>query len=175
MKKAVCLILSLVLLVSLTACGHTQEEIQENISTNELVLSDQGSSVTEEETPQPEISMKEGNRMNIQVGDQLFTAVLYDNPSTKAFREKLPLTLDMGDMNGNEKFFFFSESLPSNSEGIGNINVGDLMLYGTDCLVLFYEAFSTSYHYTPLGYIENPRGLAKVLGENRVEISFQMT
>lgn len=44
---------------------------------------------------------------------------------------------------------------------MGSIHAGDIMLYGASCLVLFYEDFNTSYRYTPLGYIEDPDGLAK--------------
>ena len=48
------------------------------------------------------------------------------------------------------------------------------MLYGDNCLVLFYESFSTSYSYTPIGYVENPDGLAVVLGSGDVQITFRM-
>ncbi len=110
--------------------------------------------------------------INIQIGSQSFTATLYANASAEALLEKLPLTLNMDELNGNEKFYFFSESLPAASQRVGNIKAGDLMLYGVDCLVLFYESFATSYSYTRLGYIEDVTGLADVLGSGSVEVTF---
>lgn len=110
--------------------------------------------------------------INIQIGSQSFTATLYANSSAEALLEKLPLTLNMDELNGNEKFYFFSESLPAASQRVGNIKAGDLMLYGADCLVLFYESFATSYSYTRLGYIEDVTGLADVLGSGSVEVTF---
>ena len=55
------------------------------------------------------------------------------------------------------KVFRFNESLPANASNPGTIQTGDLMLYGSNTLVLFYKNFSTSYSYTRIGRIENPR------------------
>ena len=65
-----------------------------------------------------------------------------------------------------------SDSLPTNSQRPGNIHAGDLMLYGSDCLVLFYESFSSGYSYTKLGSVNDPSGLAAALGRGSVEVTF---
>lgn len=117
-----------------------------------------------EESPMP--------AMVIQVGEKRFTATLYDNASARALLERLPLTLRMDELNGNEKFYFFSEKLPTDSQAVGAVSAGDLMLYGSDCLVLFYESFSTSYSYTRLGSIDDVTGLAGALGGGSVEVAF---
>ncbi len=108
----------------------------------------------------------------IQVGNKRFTVILYDNDSTQELRERLPLILNMDELNGIEKFYFFSEKFPTDSKQVGNVKTGDLMLYGSDCLVLFYRSFSTSYNYTRLGYIEDVTGLANALGNGSVEVAF---
>lgn len=126
-------------------------------------------------TGTPETEAKEDSvKLEMQVGDKIFTAVLYDNESTAAFLRKLPLTLDMSELNGNEKYFYLSDRLPADSQWIGSIKSGDLMLYGSDCIVLFYESFSTSYSYTKLGYVTDATGLASALGKGSVEISFSI-
>lgn len=117
---------------------------------------------------------EESMRLNIKVGDKNFTATLESNNTTKSLLEKLPLTINMSELHGNEKYYYFDESLPTNSQSIRNINTGDLMLYGSDCLVLFYKSFSTSYSYTRLGHIDNPEGLAETLGSGNVTVTFEV-
>ena len=112
--------------------------------------------------------------LNIRIGDKNFTATLYDNATTRSLLKKLPLTINMSELHGNEKYYYFNESLPTNNERIGNINTGDLMLYGSDCLVLFYKSFSTSYSYTRLGHIDNPEGLAEAVGSGNITVTFEV-
>ena len=110
--------------------------------------------------------------MTIQVGNTRYAVSLHDNATTQALTQKLPMTLKMDELNGNEKFHYLSETLPTDSQRVGRIKAGDVMLYGSDCLVIFYKDFSTSYNYTPIGHIENPAGLAQALGRGSVEVTF---
>ena len=112
-------------------------------------------------------------KMKITIGSSVFTAVLYDNPSATAFKARLPLTINMTELNGNEKYYDFPSPLPTNAIVGGNIKVGDLMLYGNNVLVLFYKNFNTSYSYTKLGYVDNPTGLAQALGSGNVIVKFE--
>jgi len=114
-----------------------------------------------------------GLKMKITIGTAVFTAILQDHASANAFKALLPMTLQMSDLNNNEKFFYFTGKLPVNPSRGGNIQTGDLMLYGNNCLVLFYESFNTSYSYTRLGRIENILGLAAALGTGNVVIKFE--
>ena len=103
-------------------------------------------------------------KITISAGGANFTATLADNRTAQAFASMLPLTLDMNELNGNEKYFYLDSSLPADSNNPGTINAGDIMLYGSDCLVLFYKTFSTSYSYTRLGRIIDAAGLAEAAG-----------
>jgi hypothetical protein len=67
-----------------------------------------------------------------------------------------------------------NENLPINSSRPDIIHSGDIMLYGSNCVVLFYETFSTSYSYTPLGYIENPMDLSEAIGNGSVDVVFDI-
>lgn len=113
--------------------------------------------------------------MTIQVGDQTFEAALFDNEAARALAAQLPMTVFMTEMNGNEKYYYLPESLPAASENVENIHTGDLMLFGTDCLVLFYEDFQTSYRYTRLGAVSDPGGLARALGRGDAAVSFGLS
>lgn len=113
-------------------------------------------------------------RIQLTIGEQSFTTWLYDTPTTEAFVEQLPLQLTMRELNGNEKYHYLEQALPTQAEQPQHIACGDLMLYGNNCLVLFYESFATSYSYTPLGYVEEKEGLAAVVGNGSVQVSFQL-
>ena len=110
--------------------------------------------------------------MTITINGQVFHATLYDNETAAALKAKLPLTLNMSELNRNEKYNYLSFSLPTNAGNPGQIHAGDLMLYGSDCLVLFYQSFSTSYRYTPIGRVNDPSGLADAVGGGSVQITF---
>ena len=46
------------------------------------------------------------------------------------------------------------------------------MLYGSDCIVLFYKDFPTSYRYTRLGRMEHPENLEALVGEGDITVTF---
>ena len=115
------------------------------------------------------------NKMQVIVGDEIFMATLADNPTGEAFRTMLPLTLNMSELNGNEKYYYLSNNLPNSPENPGTIHAGDIMLYGSSCVVLFYKTFNTSYSYTRIGSVDNPAGLAEALGTGRVTVTFGLS
>lgn len=108
----------------------------------------------------------------IQVGDKAFEALLFDNDAARALAQQLPMTVNMKELNGNEKYYDLPAPLPESAEQIGEIHAGDLMLFGSDCLVLFYEDFDTAYRYTRLGAVQDPSGLAQALGRGDVTVTF---
>ena len=111
--------------------------------------------------------------ITVRIGPSTFPATLSDNATARAFRKLLPLTITMQDHAGNEKFHMLANTLPADASLPDTIQTGDLMLWGNDCIVLFYKTFSTSYRYTPIGKINNPSGLAEALGHTDVTITFQ--
>lgn len=115
-----------------------------------------------------------GTKMRLKIGNSTFTATLYDNATVLAFKSLLPLTANMVELNGNEKFVDLPRSLPANASNPGTIQNGDLMLYGSSTLVLFYKTFSTSYTYTKLGRIDDVTGLEAALGSGKVTVTFEL-
>ena len=105
-----------------------------------------------------------GGPVSIKIGSRTFTATLLNNATVTAFKARLPMTVAMSELNGNEKLYNFPTGLPTNASNPGTIQTGDLMLYGSTTLVLFYKSFPTPYSYTRLGRIDNPSELAAARG-----------
>ena len=115
----------------------------------------------------------EEDKVMIKIGDKEFAATFYDNDTAAALKNMFPLTLDMKELNGNEKYYYLPNSLPTDTESVGTINEGDIMLYGSDCLVVFYKTFSTPYSYTKIGHIDDVTGLSDAVGSGNVTVVFE--
>jgi hypothetical protein len=113
------------------------------------------------------------NKMKITIGSKTFTATLDENPTVATLKAMLPLTVDMTELNGNEKYFDLAKELPVDAANPGTIHAGDVMLWQSNTLVLFYKTFRTSYSYTKLGRIDNASGLASALGSDSVKVRFE--
>ncbi|HEX8695942.1 MAG TPA: cyclophilin-like fold protein [Longimicrobium sp.] len=112
--------------------------------------------------------------MWMTVGDRRFAITLADNAAARAFAGRLPLMLEMSELNGNEKHADLGEALPANATRPGTIQRGDLMLYGTTTLVVFYATFNSSYSYTRLGRVDDPADLPQALGPRGVKVGFSL-
>ena len=110
----------------------------------------------------------------VTAGGKEFNAVFYKNETSEELAEKLSFTLNMNDLNGNEKYYYFDEAFPENSQKVESIKAGDIMLYGDSCIVIFYKSFNTSYSYTKIGYIENAEELEKALGNSDIKVKFDI-
>lgn len=161
-KKILTLLLSVLLTFSLTACGFSKTSGERAAESN---ASKQNSEV-------------EGEQMinaKIIISNKVFTAKFYDNETTRALFSKLPMTVNMTELNGREKYYHLSENLPAKSTELPpTIHAGEIMCWSSNSLVLFYNTFSNSYGgYVKLGYIEDISGLKEVLGQGNVQVTFE--
>jgi hypothetical protein len=118
--------------------------------------------------------MKGSTTVKISIGSQAFHAILQLNETTAALLKQLPFTLSMVELNGNEQYAELKQPLPTQAESVGKIQSGDLLLYGNNVLVLFYESFSTPYRYTRIGKVTDTTGLAKALGKGNCQAKFEL-
>lgn len=112
-------------------------------------------------------------KMTVTINGEEFSATLEDNETVRELLTRLPLTIEMEDLNGNEKYYYLDESLPQNDTNVGRIERGDIMLFGSDCLVLFYKSFETPYSYTRVGKIDDVDNLEEQFGQGSVRITFE--
>ena len=117
------------------------------------------------------VSVEKKAKIKITVNGKTFTAELENSKTAIAFMKMLPMTLSMEELNGNEKYKYLDQNLPTKTYKPGTIHSGDLMLYGADCLVLVYETFRSGYSYTKIVRSLKPQGLEEVLGDGNVKIT----
>lgn len=136
-------------------CPDTEEQQKQEIEDPEV----------EDENKQ--ISMK------MIVGEYTFDVEYTESSTAEAFKKILPVTLKMEELNGNEKYCYIDSSLPTASSNPGTINAGDIMLFGSNCVVVFYETFKTSYSYTRIGKVKDASHLKTALGSAAVSVRFE--
>lgn len=112
--------------------------------------------------------------ITITIHEQEFSAYLNNSEASQSLISQMPLSLTMNELNGNEKYIYLDDRLPTLSTVQERIEAGDLMLFGNNCLVLFYESLKSSYSYTVLGKIENPTGLKEAVGHGEVFVVWQV-
>ena len=93
--------------------------------------------------------------IKVNIDNKTYTAKLEQNETAKKIINMLPQEFNMNELNGNEKYVYLDTILPTNSYNPKHIESGDIMLYGNNCLVIFYKSFDTSYSYTKIGHIED--------------------
>ena len=185
MKRIYCILSAAAVLLALTACAAPASNTENTSPASQTAASQepasqepasqvQASSSAPAEPDRSENAAPGASAsevLTLTVGGEAFTVTLADNASARELAELFPLTLNMSELNRNEKYFYLDSELPTDPYQPGQINAGDLMLYGNNCLVLFYESFSSGYSYTRLGRVDDSAGLAEVLGTGDVEVT----
>ena len=110
--------------------------------------------------------------MKLIVGGKTFTVRLENNETVQALKAQLPLDLEMTERNGNEKYYYYS-TLPTSATRPGTIRAGDIMLFQSNTLVIFYDTFESDYSYTRIGSVTDPEGLAEALGSGDVRVEWR--
>ena len=134
---------------------------------------DKCSSVEVSQVENSKSSLKtDSMKLKITVGENVLTAMMYDNPTTRDFISLLPLTLTLTDYNGTEKISELPKRLSTKDAPAGyNPSVSDITLYAPwGNLALFYKDFSYSNGLILLGKIDSGMEAFKVSGTVNVKI-----
>lgn len=153
----------------MTACSNSNESATE---TTTIAQSTDTRPTNAETMVVDESQLKNQKSSNFNVNGAGFTLIYAENETAAAFQKMLPASMEMTELNGNEKYLELSTTLPSHPESVGHIEAGDVMLYQDNCVVVFYDSFETTYSYTRIGKIENPQGLKEALGTGNPLIYF---
>ena len=109
------------------------------------------------------------NTIKVIIENKTYIANLEQNETVKDFLNMLPQEFEMEELHGNEKYIYLDTILPTNSYNPKHIEAGDIMLFGNNCLVVFYKSFDTTYSYTKIGHIEN----FDDLGNKDIKVKFE--
>ena len=122
------------------------------------------------------IMAKSENKINITIDGRTMSATLAVNDATKALVEKLsdgPVTITMSNYGGFEKVGELPWSLPASDTRI-TTKPGDIMLYTSNNIVIFYG--ENSWAYTPLGVLDttDPEEISSFVGTDKKQVTLSL-
>ena len=111
---------------------------------------------------------EEENVMKININSEKYVINVENEALMEEIYNALPEIFTMNELNGNEKYYYLNSTMKNaNSEAVGQVQKGDVMLFESDCLVIFYDSFETEFRYTKIGHIDNLGDI----GSSNVEVS----
>lgn len=143
-RKVLSILLVFTVILGLTACTSAPNEAkpQNNPSkppaTEGKANTPSGSS--EATTPGGGSGEAKGIKIKITVGNQVRTATLIDNATTRSLIAKFPLTVPMQDLYSRELVYRFPDPLPANETQTSGYEVGDISYWTPrHSFVIFYR------------------------------------
>ena len=115
------------------------------------------------------VTEKVSDTVKVFIDDKEYKLNLYDNETSSSLVKLFPIEVTMKTLNENEVYVYLDEKLPTNSSNPKTIHSGDVMLYGDNCLVIFYKTFNTSYSYTKIGHIDD----LPIINEDTVRVRIE--
>lgn len=162
MKKVLIIMANLILMLSLVGCKRNSKTTKiTNITTNESSKSRE-----DDETMNKTLILK--------IKDLEVNADWIDNKSVQELKtlSKDGLSIELEMYGGMEQFGSIGKTI-SNNDTKQTSKPGDIMLYQSNKIVLFYG--SNTWSYTKLGHINlSENELTKLLGEENVTISLEL-
>lgn len=164
------LVLLFIFMILLTSCGKsTNSSTPSNTdepSTTITTPSDDNSTTKEDGT--------ETMKLTLKIDDIEVDVIWSDNDSVKALKNlaKDGLTINMSKYGGFEQVGSIGSTLPSSDTRI-TTNPGDIVLYSSNQIVIFYD--SNTWSYTKLGHINLSQSeLTDLLGDEDVVITLNL-
>ena len=151
MKRVIFGLIIIILLSTITGCNLKKDS---DISKNKINKKVSDVKVTD---------------IKVIINNETYSLSLENNNTAKEFINLLPQEFNMSELNGNEKYVYINHSLTTKPYKPNQIEKGDVMLYGDNCLVIFYKSFNTSYSYTKIGHIDN----LEDLGNENIIVKFE--
>lgn len=164
------LVLLFIFMILLSSCGKSNnssvQPTTDEPSTTITTPSDDDSTTKEDETANMKLTLKiDGIEVDV---------IWSDNDSVRALKNlaKDGLTINMSKYGGFEQVGSIGSTLPSADTRI-TTNPGDIVLYSSNQIVIFYD--SNTWSYTKLGHINLSKSeLTDLLGDEDVVITLSL-
>ncbi|MBP3263694.1 cyclophilin-like fold protein [Pseudobutyrivibrio sp.] len=168
MKKLLTILLAITL-ISLTSCGKSNSTPTPTTDEPSITITtpqDDKTITKEDETANMKLTLK--------INDIEVDVIWTDNDSARALKNlaKNGLTINMSKYGGFEQVGSIGSTLPSADTRI-TTNPGDIVLYSSNQIVIFYD--SNTWSYTKLGHINLSKSeLIDLLGDEDVVIALNL-
>jgi len=112
-------------------------------------------------------------KIKITFGDNVLTATLYDNATTRSFIEKLPLTLPMMDLYSREMVYRFPDALPAEEASTRGYEVGEIIYYPPlHSFVIMYAQNGEVFNMQSVGRVDSNVQVFDGIGD--VDVTFEL-
>lgn len=119
------------------------------------------------------VEEKSAMNLTITINGTPFAATADEGQTGQDLLSRLPFSLHMEELHGNEKYCYTGEDFGGEASVPATIYAGDLMVYDDDCLVLFYETHpNENWAYKMAARIKDTSGLEEACGSGSVMVNF---
>ena len=145
-----CFIIIFIVILALLINKNDYPKDNETIENSEMILK-----------LESENNMSRDVNVVININNKSYKVNLEKNNTVDEFIKMLPKEFNMKELNGNEKYVNIDKNLPTETYYPKHIEAGDIMLFGDNCVVVFYKSFDTTFGYTKIGHVDNIEDLGK--------------
>ena len=145
-----CFIIIFIVILALLINKNDYPKDNETIENSEMILK-----------LESENNMSRDVNVVININNKSYKVNLEENSTVDEFIKMLPKEFNMKELNGNEKYVNIDKNLPTETYYPKHIEAGDIMLFGDNCVVVFYKSFDTTFGYTKIGHVNNIEDLGK--------------
>lgn len=110
--------------------------------------------------------------IKITFGDKVLTATLTNNATSRAFVEKLPVTLPMLDLYSREMCYRFPDALPANEATTRSYEVGEIIYYPPrHSFVIMYAQNGERFQMQTIGRVDSNVEAFRNIGD--IDVRFE--
>lgn len=111
--------------------------------------------------------------VKMTVGGQTAMATFYDNPTSRAIIEQMPMTLHMLDLYGNEMCYRYPNALPTDNVRDRGYEVGEIIYWPPrHSFVIRYAQNGEEFDMQSIGKVDS--GL-ELFGHGNTDVTFELT
>ncbi len=112
-------------------------------------------------------------KIRITFADEALTATLTNNTTSRAFVEKLPLTLPMLDLYSREMCYRFPDALPANEASTRGYEVGEIIYYPPrHSFVIMYAQNGERFNMQTIGRVDANIEAFRNIGD--IDVRFEL-